>query len=598
MLVESHSQSEIFQDVEQNSGRTYHHNRQQKRISWMEPNNARPPSKVQQHGVDRQRHLADEDDQDSFASCADGKEDHICIQGGECVPLEDSDQYFCDCSNAIDKDGTPYVGKWCHLPPEVFCDEGKQSFCVNHGSCLVGDSGNISSCDCLDDFFGKHCEYHRDDIIAAFLVDKDDEGTSDGVSSLGDEENNNAQNGDDCPLECRNGATCQKNSQDTYLCKCPEGFEGLLCEKVTTVGYPCGPYGDVCYHGSTCVRTIQGEYACDCTASTRDFAGRWCEYEATAYCDADRTFFCVNGGSCISGGANGDGIYSCSCDEKQWSGDQCEISVADTTEDSFSENCTLVCMNGGKCRNSAKKGVTHNDDAEGDAAPAQPLFNEAFEHCVCPKGFTGVACEQTYVECGHGEHYCLHGSSCIYDETMGDWSCDCQGASTSEGDVLAGKYCQHHSTSICTGGDSGVASPIYDPSNSFTFCVNDGICAMIVENGEPHPGCTCPPGYTGLHCELLEAFQNDMDSHPNGTDAENSAAILFTCFVLGTVLFFIVAVILLRWRGLKMQERQFDDDRIAKLHRLEHGKSQSEHIEEVNFSEDFDDEDLEDVELL
>jgi hypothetical protein len=495
------------------------------------------------------------------------------------------------------------VGKWCHLDPEVYCDTRKKSFCVNGGTCPTGDSGNDSSCNCMDDFIGKHCEYHKGET-SALLEGNGGEVTS-GGSSVGGEGNDNGHNGgQDCPLECRNGSTCKKDATNIYLCVCPEGFEGLHCEKVTAVESPCGPYGDVCHHGSTCMRTIQGEYACDCTSkdltdsmtTKRDFAGRWCNYEATSYCDTDQNFFCVNNGSCINGGANGGGKFSCSCDATQWTGDQCEKSIADTTpEDSFYENCTLVCNNGGKCQKGAKKTTTLHQNSDGKTASS----SETFEHCVCPRGFTGLACEQKYEECGRGEHYCLHGSSCTYDDkTMDGWSCDCPNASTSQEELFAGNHCQHHATSICTVEDTGDRFPIYDPTNSIAFCVNDGLCNVNVENGEQVPGCTCPPGYSGRHCELLGTFQNDMGSNPNGTDQKNAAAILVICLVLGILFFFIVAIVVLRWRRLQVQERQFSEDKITDLHRHEPGMIQSEVMEEVNFSDDFDDEDLEDVELL
>lgn len=124
------------------------------------------------------------DEGEAFASCADGREDHVCLHGGVCRPTVEDDQYRCDCSSAVDGDGTPHVGKWCHLPPQVLCDVGGGGgggndtdtndtetnstdntnddntglaghFCVNDGTC--NDDG--PTCDCGEDFVGVHCEY-------------------------------------------------------------------------------------------------------------------------------------------------------------------------------------------------------------------------------------------------------------------------------------------------------------------------------------------------------------------------------------------------------------------------------------------------------
>jgi hypothetical protein len=76
--------------------------------------------------------------------------------------------------------------------------------------------------------------------------------------------------------------------------------------------------------------------------------------------------------------------------------------------------------------------------------------------------------------CPGGEHACFHGSKCVSD-TEGS-SCDCQAGSTSI-EKLAGKFCEHQSTTICTSGASA--------SSSFAFCVNQGSCVDVIdENNE------------------------------------------------------------------------------------------------------------------
>jgi hypothetical protein len=77
-----------------------------------------------------------------------------------------------------------------------------------------------------------------------------------------------------CDLQCDNGGTCvleplsdaekdsyawmgsqQADSTDTMHCKCPSGFDGLLCE-VPKIA--CG--GEYCYNGGTCVESaIDGQ---------------------------------------------------------------------------------------------------------------------------------------------------------------------------------------------------------------------------------------------------------------------------------------------------------------------------------------------------
>ena len=63
-----------------------------------------------------------------------------------------------------------------------------------------------------------------------------------------------------CPSSpCLNGATCfERFNSGGYLCACPPGFEGDMCEIDTD---ECG--SDPCLNGATCVDSVDG-YECQC----------------------------------------------------------------------------------------------------------------------------------------------------------------------------------------------------------------------------------------------------------------------------------------------------------------------------------------------
>lgn len=105
-------------------------------------------------------------------------------------------------------------------------------------------------------------------------------------------------------------------------------------------------------------------------------------------------------------------------------------------------------------------------------------------------------------------HVCEHGSTCVeslfYEHK---YVCDCTTATTTAADdgkntvsVYAGLSCQHEATTFCTTDGPSVVNP-------HAFCVNEGTCRSKVSNNDNdvvvHPGCTCPIGYTGEHCQYI-----------------------------------------------------------------------------------------------
>lgn len=76
---------------------------------------------------------------------------------------------------------------------------------------------------------------------------------------------------------------------------------------------------------------------------------------------------------------------------------------------------------------------------------------------------------------------CLHGSKCVYTTGLNPrWTCDCEEAYR-EDQQYNGEFCQHHKMSVCTTRDAGFAP--YNGMTSSVYCVNDGVCMELEENG-------------------------------------------------------------------------------------------------------------------
>ena len=190
---------------------------------------------------------------------------------------------------------------------------------------------------------------------------------------------------------------------------------------------------------------------------------------------------------------------------KQNSGHSCEF---DKPEDA---TCSLKCQNGGQCK-SGFKDNSFIQELGKSIEGYDTQHAELFEHCVCPNNFFGIQCEHKLEICPGGDHVCLHGSQCVVRNEGGStgevkYMCDCDAAFDSL-EKYAGKFCQYSSTDICTkNGQPGMGKA------NFAFCVNNGQCKGKVNDGEDPPGCFCPEGFYGDHCEYLEVEEKDDDSY-------------------------------------------------------------------------------------
>ncbi|KAL7567792.1 hypothetical protein ACA910_000544 [Epithemia clementina (nom. ined.)] len=443
----------------------------------------------------------------AFESC-DGST-HKCYHGGNCVlgliDKYENDQLYCNCDDAWEGE-TRYAGKYCELKSIDMCDpDDNTRFCLNEGSCNTEYPAVGKSCICPDGYKGPHCEYEDDDVP-------------------------------DCTLSCQNGGHCilgtpsesdldqfsgfwnieEAANQLMQFCRCQQGWYGQHCE---IPSQPCGE--DMCFHGAKCTESsVNGQimHHCDCRFSNQgsfSYAGRFCQYEATVYCDKGQGsnvnghLFCVNNGTCQE-----DSYLGCVCPDG-YRGFSCEYFVAedltlemvgnatkafDPLEDT---TCTLTCNGRGTCRDGIKDVETETYGSAEHLSSLTALASEQYEHCVCQSGWTGLNCEYEVTECAGGTQNCFHGGQCY---TGGDeQKCDCSTANSSQlgTDNFAGDMCQHPATDICTETGSVVQ---YDPAKGLSFCVNYGTCVKKVAAGEPHPGCNCDKTkWTGPHCEVKVA---------------------------------------------------------------------------------------------
>lgn len=432
---------------------------------------------------------------------------HFCYHGGKCIEgltdgthaTIDASQRFCDCSNA-EHNGLPYYGKYCEIEGAVRCSEDSQQYCTSQGTCKEDFDTKYWPCDCKVGHRGPHCEFLRGSVPNCTLpCDGTVEGNpfkgGDGYCRLGIKEFEHARYQD----------FWSPHDGNFQYCTCPDGWFGDNCE---VPGIQCG--NAHCFNGGACLESLNKNgdttYACDCRSAAHlgmSWAGQYCENAESSDCNngpdgdlqhANGHLFCTNGGTCKDPnnphlGCNcPDGLFGPSCEFKK----------------KVDEKCSLQCQNGGECR----AGQKDNSLLEKLGMNHMSKFNEThhselFEHCVCPSNFFGIQCEHKLEICPGGDHVCLHGSQCRAQNEGGtdgelQYSCDCDSAFDSL-EKYAGKFCQFTSTDICTkNGQPGMGKA------SFAFCVNNGVCMGKVNDGEDHPGCTCPEQFYGDHCEYLK----------------------------------------------------------------------------------------------
>jgi len=177
-----------------------------------------------------------------------------------------------------------------------------------------------------------------------------------------------------------------------------------------------------------------------------------------------------------------------------------------------SQECTLQCLKG-LCISST-----------------YTLNGQSFQldQCQCEDGWGGILCDEVGRSCPDGTK-CYNGAQCSKRnkkyETKGvnEYYCDCQ--TSYDYSSFAGQMCEAPATQVCEYGVSVSKS---------AFCTNGGKCKDVVvkdSSGKDatHPGCKCPDGFVGDHCEYLNGTEPPpittsapIDSSNADTNKENS----------------------------------------------------------------------------
>jgi len=164
--------------------------------------------------------------------------------------------------------------------------------------------------------------------------------------------------------------------------------------------------------------------------------------------------------------------------------------IIQTQSQEHSAECTLNCL----------KGI---------CIPSSYTLNgQSFQlnQCQCEDGWGGVLCDEVGKSCPDGTK-CYNGAECAERKTkmetkgVNQYYCDCQTAY--DHSSFAGQMCEAPATQICEYGVSVSKS---------AFCTNGGQCKDVVvkdSSGEDvtHPGCKCPDGFVGDHCEYLSGTE-------------------------------------------------------------------------------------------
>ncbi|THD26930.1 hypothetical protein D915_002340 [Fasciola hepatica] len=246
--------------------------------------------------------------------------------------------------------------------------------------------------------------------------------------------------------------------QETGVRKCLPGWTGQRCTEAI-----CDP---VCRHG-TCVRPNY----CKCRSGWQGEACELCQVYPG----------CVHG-TCKRNTTNSLAVpFTCDC-LAGWGGMQCDIDLQ------YCQRIEGVCENGGLCINTRSR-------------------SELFHRCVCPPQFYGRRCEKRVTGC-ELEGCGLHGM-CVLSPN-GTHVCKCDSD-------YCGKNCQLNGSGNCqyVMENATIQSDLLLTNCTENSCLNGGVCEIRADHQEQKFVCHCPPGFTGLRCNVISLINDTADPYLN-----------------------------------------------------------------------------------
>ncbi|KAI3382076.1 hypothetical protein SNEBB_000637 [Seison nebaliae] len=388
-----------------------------------------------------------------------------------------------------------FTGVRCEVPI-ASCSNHK---CENGGTCTRINATAVH-CNCLDDYYGDHCEYV---YICSPTANT-----------------------------CQNGGKCITGEYShNFRCECPIPYYGEKCEQIN----PCLRLP--CAHDGVCINKDISDYYCDCPYG---FSGKQC---------MNKTVNCVMGETCIHGECIDD---KCSCINTIYVGASCNIPDE--------QKCAINCQNGYRDveeigENKHKCLCRCLPDYTGDLCEkyiniceSKPckyngkcIINSNLTwSCLCQKGFTGIDCGQINHPCHSSP--CKNNGNCIVLRNEKDYECICPyhwiGKNCDERLKPCTNLCKNDGKCIfnidgsshcqCTATFTGVYCELVIDRCQIDTCHNGGTCSM---NDEHEPECVCTDCWEGLNCQNPKSLCNDQLCN-GGTCIPSGIGCSYTCLCL------------------------------------------------------------------
>ncbi|KAM7358205.1 cubilin 2 [Cochliomyia hominivorax] len=354
---------------------------------------------------------------------------------------------------------------------------------------------------------------------------------------------------------CKNGGKCY-DTYNGFYCECPEGYTGKTCEEDVDECYLLSGTDLGCQNNAVCVNT-PGSYKCSCA---KGFSGTHCRLR-NVICNQDHSQELCAHGTCVP--ANNQQGYTCIC-EQGWRRNTvapsnsstnstnlpslaCDIDVNECEESTNPCHSECINMPGSFKCGPCPPGYTGNgitcldidecatNNGGCSLLPKVRCINtEGSYVCAsCPPGWLGDGrtCELAPSNSCNDENICYPQAKCEYISDVA--SCTCPPGMFGHGfgprgchtnplqDSCENHICQNNGTCVSSGrttsclcpkGYSGALCEISDGCHP-NPCENDGTCKPL--GGKAYK-CSCQPGTTGKHCEVLRSVCAKTMRHPEG----------------------------------------------------------------------------------